>query len=159
MSNPVISNAVAKEIIENAILRRSDLLKEMFDPRRDIDSECGYPKELDATQYRYLYDREGVGHRIVTVLPEECWAMDPIISENEDPDETEFEAAWEDLQQKRNIYHFLQRIDEVSGIGRFGVLFLGLSDGEDTALPVAGVNENDYHSLAIDAKVALLEGF
>ena len=38
-------------------LMRSQFLTKLLDPRRDIDDECGYPKEISPQQYRYLYDR------------------------------------------------------------------------------------------------------
>jgi len=131
----------ARHLIENSLISRSTLLTELFDSRRDIDIECGYPKDITAAMFRYLYDREGIGHRVVSVMPEECWSHDPEVRENEDPEETPFEEAWNVLQSKKNLWHYLHRVDELSGIGRFGVLLLGLSDGLDLSEPVAGINE------------------
>lgn len=130
-----------REMMENALLSRSSLLGRMLDPRRDINTECGYPDDITPDQYRLLYDREGIGHRIVTVFPEESWTQDPNVFETEDPSETEFEKAWDELQTKLNIYHFMERIDIISGIGRFGVLLLGINDSQDLHQPVSGVDD------------------
>ncbi len=125
----------------NTTLARRNLLRNPIDPRRDIDDECGYPKVVDAEQYRFMYDREGIAQRVVGVYPEESWAMDPEIFETEEPEETEFEMVWAELRDKLNVYHYLHRIDELSGIGHYGILLLGLNDGGDLNQPVEGLNE------------------
>ena len=86
-----------RDMISNASLMRSTLLNKLIDPRRDIDQECGYPKELTTQQYRIMYDREGVASRVVSFFPEECWDQDPEVFETEDPNETAFETALGDL--------------------------------------------------------------
>ncbi|MBU0847601.1 hypothetical protein KKH23_10485, partial [Patescibacteria group bacterium] len=54
------------ELVFNMMTQRSDLLQKLFDPRRDIDDECGYPKTITEEQYRRMYDRE-LGRRVVDV--------------------------------------------------------------------------------------------
>tara|TARA_R110000851_G_scaffold46656_4_gene113552 strand:+ start:2780 stop:4282 length:1503 start_codon:yes stop_codon:yes gene_type:complete len=121
-------------------LMRSQFLNKLLDPRRDIDDECGYPKDISAQQYRYLYDREGIAERVVSMMPTECWSQDPMIRENEDADQTEFENVFEALQKEMNIFHFLGRADEMSGIGSYGVLLLGINDGKSLEEPVDAVS-------------------
>lgn len=127
------------EVAHNATTLRSELLRKLLDPRRDIDDECGYPKTISPDQYKVLYDREGVARRVVQVIPQESWKLDPVIYESEDADETEFEKAWNQLVEKHNILYHLYHVDELSGVGRFGVLLLGFP-GEDLSLPVPGVD-------------------
>lgn len=122
-------------------LMRSQFLNKLLDPRRDIDDECGYPKDISAQQYRYLYDREGIAERVVSMMPTECWSQDPEIRENDEADVTEFEDAFEVLQKEMNIFHFLGRADEMSGIGSYGILLLGLNDGKSLGEPVDGISE------------------
>ena len=52
-------------LVFNAMTQRQDLLSTMFDPRRDINDECGYPNEISDDQYRQMYDRERVPGRNV----------------------------------------------------------------------------------------------
>jgi hypothetical protein len=129
------------EMAFNAATMRSQFLSKLLDPRRDIDDECGYPKVVTAEQYRLLYDREGIAERVVNVYPFESWALDPEIYETEDADETEFEAAWDALNDDYHCYAYLQRVDELSGIGHYGVLLLGLGDGAELSDPVDGMDE------------------
>jgi len=129
------------DIIANTSLMRETLLNKLIDTRRDIDLECGYPKELTTVQYKLMYDREGIAARIVSIFPEESWVNDPEVRENEDPKATPFEEAWIELEQERQVWSYLAKVDDISGIGRFGILLLGLNDGKKLSEPVAGINE------------------
>lgn len=124
------------ELLANASLTRSSALLKLFDERRDIDVECGYPKTITIEQYDALHQREGIAKRVVSVIPEDSWADDPIVYESEDPEEvTDFELAWNELVAQQNVYHYLHRADELSGIGRFGILLLGFNDAVSMNLP------------------------
>jgi len=111
------------------------------DGSKDINVSCGYPNVLDIGKYRGMFDREGLATKVVKFYPEECWATDPRIYQDEAADETEFEKAWADLNKSKQILHYLLRVDILSGIGEFGVLLLGLADGQELNEPVEGINE------------------
>lgn len=132
-----------EELVGNAMLSRSELFRQFLDPRRDIDAEAGYPQtsSLTAKAFRSLYDRDPVAARVNDVLPDESWMATPKVFESERPDETtEFEKSWKELlrgtskfqgEEGNPIWENLQRADRLSGIGRFGILLIGLSDGKD----------------------------
>ena len=130
------------EMAVNLLQTRQKLLSNALDPRRDIDLECGYPKDITPEQYRLLYDREGLSTRVVSVYPEESWSVDPEVYETEDANLTEFEEVWESLLDEHNIWHYLQRADELSGIGQFGIILFGLDDGKELSEPVEGIDES-----------------
>jgi hypothetical protein len=122
----------------NAMTTRADLLNKLFDPRRDLDEECGYPKIITELQYRTMYDRE-MGRRVVNVYPEETWKVFPKIYEDPDPKKTTpFEISLDDLDKRHHILHYLQRADELSGVGHYGVILWGLNDGKELNEPVEG---------------------
>lgn len=122
----------------NAFTSRTDLLNKLFDPRRDIDEECGYSKVISMTEYRRMYDR-GMGRRVVDVYPSETWKVFPKIYEDPDPENnTPFEEAIEDLDKRHHLLYYLQRADELSGIGHYGVILWGLDDGKVLTEPVDG---------------------
>lgn len=128
-------NALA-EIVVNEITSRAGLLNRLIDPKRDINKECGYPDQLSIEDYGTLYDREGIATRVVDLYPEECWQMDPEIAETEDSEETEFEAAVKDLVKRKNLWHYCERLDKLSGVGRFGAMLIGVSGDEDLKDPL-----------------------
>jgi len=137
--NGLTTNAIPRgdDIATNALLafnqvmtQRADMLKTLFDERRDIDKECGYPNQITEEQLRKMYDRE-LGKRVVSIYPEETWQIFPDIYEDPDADtSTPFEETWRALDKKRHILHYLHRIDELSGVGHFGVILWGLDDGK-----------------------------
>jgi len=139
------------EMVGNVLMSRSDLFKAFLDPRRDIDDDCGYPKtnEITGDKYRMLYDREAVAARVVEVMPRESWQVQPTVFETEEAEHvTPFEAAWKELhgalrgdswyqdEEGSPIWEHLRRADELSGIGKYGVLLMGLDDGDEMSKPV-----------------------
>lgn len=140
-----------EDLVANALLARQEFLKKFMDPRRNIDDECGYPKSwISADKYQDLYDREAVAARVVQVFPRETWQVQPTVYEDEDADTiTPFETAWDELskllqgqeswfkqEEGSPVWEYLRRADELSGIGHYGVLLLGLDDGKDLREPV-----------------------
>lgn len=135
------NEAMSRWMTSNASLLRSELLQTLLDPRRSIDTECGYPERIELKHYNKVWEREGLGKRVVGCLPAESWAVPPEIYEVEDEDvETEFEKAWKELEGAKSLFAIMQRADELSGIGRFGVILLGLSDGKTLDQEVVGKN-------------------
>ncbi len=127
-------------VVTNAHILRSKLLSSLLNPGKDINLECGYPDTIEISAYKAMYKRNGAAKRVVRILPEETWAMPPEIFETEDANKTKFEEAWDALQEERRLFHYLQRIDVLSGIGEFGILLLGVGDGKELGLPVEGIN-------------------
>ncbi|GAG37314.1 unnamed protein product, partial [marine sediment metagenome] len=129
-------------VITNALSLRRQSIDSLLNVKRDLNEECGWPDEIPTEEYRKTYDREGIGTRIVNILPEKCWKMDPQVSEGLDSEETAFETAFEELVKDHNLWHYLSRVDKLSGIGNFGILLLGVDDGKTFADPVEGIDKN-----------------
>jgi len=143
----------------NESLTRADLMNKLLDPRRDINLECGYPATLGMTEYKLMYDREGIATRVVNIFPEESWTEDPEIIENEESDDTEFEKVWKELEKERKIYSYMLKIDRLSGIGRFGILLLGLNDGKELNEAVEGIDDKGEKSGNAKLKLLYLRVF
>ena len=148
----------AREILEhvevllgNAVTSRAKLLSKLTDERRDIDAECGYPgSPVPAQKYQGLYERDAIAARVVQVYPKECWQVQPTLYNDENPAQhTAFEDAWQALgkglrgepsyqrgEKGSPIWEYLKRADELSGIGRYGIILLGVDDTRDYASPL-----------------------
>jgi hypothetical protein len=124
----------------NTILDRAALLRAQ-NSERDLNFECGYPDQLDKSHYKAMYDREGLATRVVKLYPEESWKEVPKVYEDEDAEETEFEKAIKELDGEHNLFSALFRIDILSGIGKYGILLIGLDDGLELREPVEGIDE------------------
>jgi hypothetical protein len=138
-TNEVRMLNTVRDLVVNAYTSRNQLMDKLFDNRRDIDTECGYPKVITSTMYRQMYEREGIAQVVVNLLPAETWAEDPEVVENPEGEDTAFETEVKNLVTKNFIWHYLHRADELSGIGEYGVLLLGIDDGKDLREPVDGV--------------------
>lgn len=153
-SHPLFNARTLLGLANSTSLIRSKALSKLFDERRDLDDECGYDKDISTEQYRYLFDREGLARRVVCVLPDECWEVDPEVYEDEDPEvETEFESAWKELARKVQALHFLHRADQLSGVGRFGVLLIGFDDGKSLSEQVEPGDRKVLYLRAFDESV------
>lgn len=98
---------------------------------RDTYKALGYPKELLFEHYWAFYTREHIAKRVVDAFPNACWQKPPEIVEidTKEGEDTEFEKQWKVLVDEKKVWHYMVRIDRLSGIGDFGVLLLGF-DGE-----------------------------
>jgi len=130
-------------MLRNSVTLSRAGLSRMLDPNRDIDKECGYPDVIEVGQYRKIYDREGLGKRVVDIYPEACWSSDPVITDGININEVDsaFSEEWKTFAKKHKLWHYLHRADELSGVGHFGIMVLGIADSEPLNKPVVGVNE------------------
>lgn len=126
----------AASMVTNTVSMRLEWLRRLLDPRRDIGAECGHPVVLTIDDYSSAYERGDIACRVVDLWPNECWKRNPEIFESDDEVETEFEKAWEALNKKHNINALVYRADKLSGIGRFGIILIGVSDGKPLDQPL-----------------------
>lgn len=162
-ADPILANKLALAV-NGFVDRWSRLLDRFADPRKDIESECGWPapQNLPRELYQGLYDRLGVAERVVNFMPSECIKEVPTVYESKGGSVTEFERAWdsigeqldeersawagaggndgfeplwEDEEETSAIWEYVYRLDEQSGIGHYGVLYVGIDDGKDPSEP------------------------
>lgn len=140
-----------EETVYNTAMTRSMFFSEVLDRRAKVDSACGYPTSVGVEAMRDMYDREPIPNRVVNLWPRESWQVQPEIIETDDRTATEFEGVWEEICQsihgEQNYYQdaigsgmweYLWRADELSGIGTFGILLMGIADGKLLEQPVDG---------------------
>lgn len=96
--------------------------------KHDVDAECGYPKQISFEMYKAMYERDGISTRVVSAMSTECWSVpfwvyftEAIATDEQDELEKQFKA----MVIKFNLYNKLRRLDEISGIGHYGVLVCG----------------------------------
>jgi hypothetical protein len=141
--------AYEKEIVANGravineIRSRTAMLRSLLDDdRRDLAVECGWPANISIEDYKTMYGRLGIAARVVDIFADECWKESPKIYETEDAEiTTEFEAAWEALDKQHQLIDRMHRADQISGIGRFGIILLGIADGKTLDKPIDGIDD------------------
>lgn len=146
MTRVPMSADQAAAMIHNMFISRTSLGGlPIYDGRygtRDVDKEAGYPVDLTTEDFKTMYERNDIASRVVDIEPLECWKEYPEIYETEEERETDFEKALDKVLAETNLYSYLARADRVSGIGRFGVLFLGFGDGRSWREPAPGFTKS-----------------
>src|SRR5574340_527443 len=84
-----LNQALMANILFNTTQTREALMRTLLNPNIDINYECGYPETIEIADYKDMWDREGYGKRVVTLLPEECWTQLPEVYETEDAEKTD----------------------------------------------------------------------
>lgn len=96
-----------------------------FGGKRDLYTVLGYPRQLFPQDYRSRFRRNAVASRIVEVKPLDTWRGGAELVENDDPRvTTDFEQAFEDLNERLKIWTVLQRADILAGLGGYAIVVL-----------------------------------
>ena len=109
--------------------------EEAFGGDRDFYKVLGLPKALQFSDFLQLYERHDLAGRLVDLPAEDTWRKAPQVTEDGD-DETEFAEAWDWLVRKRRVFAKLSTADRLSGIGRYGVLLIGMRDNKPLDEPI-----------------------
>lgn len=110
-----------------------------FAGRRDLYSALGYKRVLNFEDYWQRFRRHDIAKRVIQLPPSDTWRKAPIVTDdapNDERKDTPFEAAWKQLVELRGVWHHLHRLDRLSRIGRFGVLLIGVKDGQTLEQPL-----------------------
>lgn len=110
---------------------------------RDMYQALGYPTNLNFIDHflpKYL--RHDIAKAIIDRPVRAAWRGDFTIQEKGSKGKkSDVEKAWDELKIKFKLHTIFMRIDKLTGIGRYGVLFLGLNDvqtNDDLVKPVMG---------------------
>jgi len=158
--SPEVKTIVA-QMISNAVAR-ADLqrgLGSSFDGDRNYYTSLGYKQALTFTDYWNKYKREDIASRIVEAPCDDTWKDAPKVTLQEG-DKDSFEKAWDDLVTKKKIFDYLKRVDILSGIGRYGVLFFGVKSTNSSnvaAEPVESAEELMYFSAYAEERAKINE--
>jgi hypothetical protein len=119
-------HALASELVARANL--ATRLGQQFGGDRDLYQALGYKTRLDWHDYWSQYSRQDIAKAIIDRPVKATWQGQLELIESEDADKTPFEEAWNDLSKRLKLRSLLSRVDRLTGIGRYGVLVLGLDD-------------------------------
>lgn len=150
-----------EDLVGNVFTSRNEILASFLGrDGRNIDEECDYPDVLNAQLYRSLFDRSPIAERTAQLMPTECFQVTPDVFEDESSKKpTEFEDGWDELgsrvtntgtkswhkdEKGSSLWSLILRADELSGIGSFGLILLGIDDGKLLQDPADGVPADGY---------------
>ena len=126
--------------LESTLVARQQLIQKLgysYDNDRDLYTALGYPETLSFDNFKGKHKRQDISKTIIEAPVKACWRRKPKVTNNKRR-KTKFEKSWQALEKRFKVFHYLSRVDIVSGIGRFGVLLLGFKDGKALDRPVTG---------------------
>lgn len=112
-----------------------------YDGERDLYQALGFRTDLKFDDYFAKYQRQAIAKAVIDRPVAATWRGNFELIEAGDDETTPLEKAWKLLDREFKIFSRFVRADKLSGIGSYGVLFLGLSDvnvKEDNKKPVTG---------------------
>jgi hypothetical protein len=110
-----------------------------FKGARDYYELLGYPLYPTVFDYRSRFERDPIASRIVEFPAEETWRDTPTIRDGKDKDaveDTPFATEWAAFAEQMRVYSYCQRVDTLAGIGRYGLLHIGIAGSGDLLKPV-----------------------
>lgn len=140
--------AMASQLVSRIGLSNR-LGNQTFQGHRKLYDVLGYPITISFEDMYSTYKRENIAKRLVAFPAQESWKSPPEIRDGdgnfkEAKTDTAFVKEWSKLVKRLRIYHYLYRIDKLTGIGQYGVLFLGARDGGGFDKPVSAANDLLY---------------
>lgn len=126
--------ALSTVLLERMLFARQAGLS--FHGARDVYEVLGYNRILTYRDYRATYMRGGLAKRIVDAYPNAIWRAGAEVYEDEQPEtETEFERAWELIEQKHGIWARLCRAHKLASLSTYSVLLIGAAGDLGDELP------------------------
>ena len=109
-----------------------------------------------AWDFKWLYQYNGLAQRIVTAFPDATWRYWPKLYDGDGRTETPFEQDWNTLVANAQIGlpKTVRKLDKLMGIGHYGVMFFGLDDDTDPALPVERLTNRLLYLRPFDESLA-----
>ena len=125
--------AEVKAMVQYAVyayrdLMASELGQQAFGGDRDYYRILGYKQSLTLLDYHTRYERGDIASRIVDLPAQDTWRRPPQVTEGGDTT-TPFARAWDALVKRLKVWSKLSRLDKLAGLGRYGVLLLGVAGG------------------------------
>lgn len=111
------------------LFKRFKLLSTTFGGKRNVSEALGYIASPDTEEYIRRYERQDIAYRVVNAYPNAVWNHPPSVESDTDTQgDSEFEKNFIELSQKLKLFNVINRADKLSGLGRYSVIYIGLSD-------------------------------
>lgn len=122
------------QVLTSEIIARANLASRLgiqYGGDRDLYQALGYKIVLTYPDFLAQYTRQDMAKAIIDRPVKATWQGQLELVESQQAEKTEFEQAWYDLNKELKLRSLLSRVDRLTGIGRYGILLLGLDDVKD----------------------------
>lgn len=117
---------------------------------RKIYEALGYPAEkaLDFNYYWGKYERQDIASAVIDRPSDATWdGTISVVEKDGNAKDSALNKAWQDLNKTLKAKDRLNKLDKLTGIGRYGILLFGFADvkkREDWATPASGTKKLLY---------------
>jgi hypothetical protein len=124
------------QTLVSALVSRMNLAtqigRQSYNGARDIYQALGYPNVINYADYEARYFRQDIAKAIIDRPVKATWQGVLELVEPETKEETEFETVWKDINLQFGLQSLFSRADRLTGIGRYGIILMGLDDVKQT---------------------------
>ena len=134
--------ALARDVIamQSVLVERAKLAKSaglMYGGDRDIWEVLGYNTEPTYETYCAKYERQDIAKRIVDQPIDATWRELPSLTDDDEAEEeTAFEAAWRELNQRHRLIARFKRFEKLAALGEYAVMLFGIAGQGDMKQPL-----------------------
>jgi len=114
------------ELVSRALL--ASRLGYQYGGDRDIYQALGYPTTILYEDYASRYARQDIAGAIIDRPVDATWRGPVTLLESDDDKDTPLEKGWKELCKELALKTVFNQVDKLTGIGRFGIVLLGLND-------------------------------
>ncbi len=143
--------------ISNRVALAKLVSGQSFDGDRDLYKQLGYADKITFDDYMGRYLRQDIAKAIIDRPTKKTWSGKIGVSDPSDAEETALEKAWDALYDDFALSSIFTRVDKLTGLGKYGVLLLGLSDVKkqsDWQNPVIGTKKKLLYLKPLSEKTA-----
>ena len=129
MKRTKISNNQQIEVLVS--LFRNQLASSLgvsFGGKRDIYKILGYPNDIEYNAYYAKYIRQDIANAIINKPINATWRGDVWLVEKDDEELSQLEKGWRQLYIDFKLKSIFKRVDILTSLGGYSVLFLGFND-------------------------------
>lgn len=136
------------QALTSALLSRlkwAGMLGQQYGGDRKIYQALGYPTNITPEMYAAKFGRQDIANAIINRPVNATWRGGMSLLESDDENETALEKSFTELSKRLKLRSVFPRLDRLTGIGRYGILLLGLDDvkaPQDFAKPVDSGKRN-----------------
>ena len=95
---------------------------------RDLYQALGYLENPKYIDYLSRYKHQDIAKAVIDRPVKATWRGPLALLESEAENETELEKAFTDLNKRLKLKSIFSRVDRLSSLGKYGILYLGLDD-------------------------------
>lgn len=119
------------ELVNRALLA-TKMGQQTYGGARDVNTALGYPVNLSFDDYSARYLRHDMAKAIIDRPVKGTWKGKVELIESDKEAYTPLEKAWREFYRDKKLKLTFSSLDKLTGIGRYSVLFFGMSDVTDT---------------------------